>query len=213
MIRYIYLHGFASSPQSSKAQFFRRQFAAKGIQMEIPPLDGGDFTSLTVSGQLAVVEQAAGNDPVIVIGSSLGGYVAALFAARHPTVQGLVLLAPALKFPSRFRDRYPPEDLARWKRDGTVPIFHYGYGEERPLSYSIVEDAGKYEDLPQFSQPALILHGIHDDVVPVELSRVYAYGHPNVVLREFESGHELTNVLEVLWRETEEFLHSRYGML
>ena len=36
MTRVVYLHGFASSPHSSKAQFFRRKFAARGVPMEIP---------------------------------------------------------------------------------------------------------------------------------------------------------------------------------
>lgn len=206
MTRYIYLHGFASSPQSSKAQFFRKQFAARGIDLEIPRLDQGNFTGLTVTGQLGVIEQAAGEDSVTLIGSSLGGYLAALYAARHSTVQKLVLMAPALQFPRRFRERYAPEELALWKRQGTVGVFHYGYREEKPLSFQIVEDASKYEDQPEFGQPALILHGIHDDVVPVEISRVYASSRSNVTLRQFESGHELTNVLEDLWAETERFL-------
>ena len=206
MTRYIYLHGFASSPQSNKARFFHRQFAARGIDLEIPLLDQGNFTELTVTGQLGVIERTAGDDPVTLIGSSLGGYLAALFAARHRSVQKLVLMAPALQFPRRFRERYAPEDLARWKREGTVPVFHYGYKEERPLSFQIVEDAAKYEDCPDFREPALILHGIQDDVVPVEISRVYASGHPNVTLREFPSGHELTDVLGDLWAETERFL-------
>ena len=206
MTNYIYLHGFASSPQSNKAQFFRKQFAARGIDLEIPRLDQGNFTGLTVTGQLGVIEQAAGAEPVTLIGSSLGGYLAALYAARHSSVQKLVLMAPALQFPRRFRERYAPGELARWKHQGTVPVFHYGYQEEKPLSFQIVEDANKYEDQPEFRQPALILHGIHDDVVPVEISRVYANSHSNVTLREFEGGHELTNVLEQLWRETERFL-------
>src|SRR5690349_16817674 len=179
MTRYIYLHGFASSPQSSKARFFRKQFAERGIDLEIPRLDQGNFTELTVSGQLRVIERAAGADPVTLIGSSLGGYLAALYAARHRTAQKLVLMAPALQFPRRFRERYSPEDLALWKRQGTVPVFHYGYQEEKPLSFQIVEDASKYEDQPEFPQPALILHGIHDDVVPVEVSRVYVSSHSN----------------------------------
>jgi hypothetical protein len=206
MTRYIYLHGFASSPQSGKARFFHRQFAAKGIPLEIPELDQGDFTGLTVSGQLALIERVAGESPVTLIGSSLGGYLAALYAARHRSVQKLVLMAPALQFPRRFRERYAPADMADWKRLGMVSVYHYGYEENRPLGFQLVEDASKYEDEPEFSQAALILHGIHDDVVPVDLSRSFAARHDNVRLRELESGHELTNVIEDLWIETERFL-------
>jgi pimeloyl-ACP methyl ester carboxylesterase len=95
MTRVVYLHGFASSPLSGKAQFFRRKFEALGIAMEIPRLDEGRFEELTISSQLAVIEQAVGGQPAILIGSSLGGYLAALYASRHPSrVEKLVLSAP-----------------------------------------------------------------------------------------------------------------------
>jgi uncharacterized protein len=210
-MQFIYLHGFASSPQSAKAQFFRKKFAApkfveQGMALEIPRLDQGDLKGLSITGQLQVVERAVGDGPAILMGSSLGGYLAALFAARHSSVEKLVLLAPAFQFPRRWRERYSSEDLALWKLHGSIPVFHYGYQEERPLGYQIVEDAQRYEDEPEFPQPALVLHGIHDDVVPVEISRAYAARHANVSLRLFDSGHELTNVLEGLWEETARFL-------
>src|ERR1700687_2251097 len=102
MTRVVYLHGFASSPLSSKAQFFRRKFAACGVPMEIPQLDEGRFEELTISRQLGVIERAVGEQPAILIGSSLGGYLAALYASLHASlhkdqrpsqIERLVLLA------------------------------------------------------------------------------------------------------------------------
>ncbi len=206
-MRFVYLHGFASGPQSTKAQFFRKMFAAQGLPLEIPRLDQGDFKGLTITGQLRAIEQAVADEPAILMGSSLGGYLAALFAARHACIEKLVLLAPAFQFPTRWRERYSPEDLGRWKLQGSIPVFHYGYQEDCPLGYQIVEDTQRYEDEPEFQQPALVLHGVHDEVIPVEISRTYAARHAaNVRLRVFDSGHELTNVLEDLWEETLRFL-------
>jgi uncharacterized protein len=202
----VYLHGFASSPQSGKAQFFRKRFAEKGLGLEIPQLDGGDFTHLTVTGQLQVVNATVAGQPTILFGSSLGGYLAALYAARHANIEKLVLLAPAFQLPSRWRERYPPEELERWQRLGSIPVFHYGYNREIPLGYQFMEDSRNYEDEPEFAQPALVLHGSHDPVVPASISIGYAARHPNVTLRLFDSGHELTNVLEDLWAETSLFL-------
>ncbi|HEY1755726.1 MAG TPA: YqiA/YcfP family alpha/beta fold hydrolase [Bryobacteraceae bacterium] len=204
--QYIYLHGFASSPQSSKAQFFRKQFADKGLTLEIPALDGGDFTHLTITGQLQIVDAAVDGEPTILFGSSLGGYLAALYAARHANIEKLVLLAPAFQFPSRWRQRYSPEELARWQREGSAPVFHYGYNREVPLGYQLLEDSQNYEDEPEFAQPALILHGSLDTVVPASISTAYAARHSRVSLKLFDSGHELTNVLEDLWAETAHFL-------
>jgi len=206
--RFVYLHGFASSPQSSKAQFFRKQFAEKGLALEIPQLDGGDFTHLTITGQLQILDSIVAGQPTTLIGSSLGGYLAALYAARHDNISKLVLLAPAFQFPSRWRLRHPLEELERWRRDGSIPVFHYGHHRELPLGYQLMDDSERYEDEPEFAQPALVLHGSHDLVVPASISTGYAARHSNVTLRLFDSGHELTNVLEELWVETAAFLFS-----
>ena len=176
------------------------------MKLEIPRLDQDDFEGLTITGQLQVIERAVADGPAVLMGSSLGGYLAALFASRHRSIEKLVLMAPAFQFPRRWRERYSSEDLARWKLQGSIPVFHYGYQEDRPLGYQILEDAQKYEDEPEFQQPALVLHGIHDEVVPVGISKSYAARYANVSLRLFDSGHELTNVLEDLWEETLRFL-------
>jgi pimeloyl-ACP methyl ester carboxylesterase len=205
-MRIVYLHGFASSPQSGKASFFAQKFAAAGVPFTAPQLDEGNFEGLTISGQLGVIEKAVHGEPVVLMGSSLGGYLAALYAARHPEIEKLVLLAPAFEFPTRWRARYSDEELEHWRRRGTIPFFHYGFKEERGLGFQIVDDARKYEDEPAFHQPALVLHGRKDDVVPPALSKAFAEGHPNVILRLLDSGHELTDVLEDLWMETATFL-------
>jgi len=202
----VYLHGFASSPNSGKAQFFRRKFAAAGVPMEIPQLDEGNFEGLTISGQLKVIERAIAGKPAILMGSSLGGYLAALYSARHPEIERLVLLAPAFQFPRRWRARYSADEAEDWKRNGSVPVFHYGDGRERHLGYQFVEDSAQYEDEPVFSQPALIMHGLRDTVVPSSISSAYAEVHPNVKLILMESGHELTDVLDPMWTQISNFL-------
>jgi uncharacterized protein len=205
-MRIVYLHGFASSPQSGKARFFAEKFGALGVPFTAPQLDEGNFEGPTISGQLGVVEREVRGEPVVLMGSSLGGYLAALYAARHQEIEKLVLLAPAYQFPTRWRARYSAEELELWRRRGTIPFFHYGFKEERGLGFQMVEDARKYEDEPAFRQPALVLHGLKDDVVPAALSKAFAERHPNVTLRLLDSGHELTDVLEDLWMETATFL-------
>lgn len=206
MKRIVYLHGFASSPQSNKAQFFARRFAELGVACDVPRLDRGNFEALTVTGQLEVVDQAVGEETVILMGSSLGGYVAAIYAARHKNIERMILLAPALQFPSRWRNRFTAAEFEEWRRTGSREFFHYAYGENRPLGYRFVEDAVQYEDQPDFTQPALILHGSRDDVAPVEVSEKFAASHRNARLKIVPSGHELTDVLETLWAETAGFL-------
>jgi pimeloyl-ACP methyl ester carboxylesterase len=222
-MRIVYLHGFASGPLSNKAQFFRARFEELGVPVEVPRLDEGDFETLTVTSQLGVIDRAvrsgdplgiwqaarppAPQGPVTLIGSSLGGYLAALYASRHPeNVDRLVLLAPAFQFPSRWRKRFAGQELAEWQRTGRKNFYHYSFKGDRPLGYQFVEDAVQYEDEPDFGQPALIFHGTRDDVVPAEVSEQFALHHPNVRVCLVESGHELTDVLDKLWLETAAFL-------
>jgi len=66
--------------------------------------DEGRFEALTISGQLQGDRAGRRRSSVILMGSSLGGYLAALYASRHPDqVERLVLLAPAFSSPGAGR--------------------------------------------------------------------------------------------------------------
>ena len=206
MTRILYLHGFASGPASNKARFFERTLTAAGARFTALDLARGDFEHLTISGQLQAVHEAAAGEPAALIGSSLGGYLAALYAARHTEVTRVALLAPGFGFARRWPERLGPEAVAHWRRTGWMEVFHYGEGRNRALSYALIEDGAQYEDYPDFTQPALIFHGAQDDVVPAEFSRRFAAGRSNVKLEIVDSGHELLNVLEAIGAKVTEFL-------
>jgi pimeloyl-ACP methyl ester carboxylesterase len=206
-VKLIYLHGFASGPMSSKAQFFRRRFEALGVDMWIPDLSEGNFEGLTLSGQLRVIETTAGGgEDVRLIGSSMGGYLAALYAARHAEVSRIALMAPAFGFARRWPLTLGEERIAEWRRTGWLSMYHYGDKVESRVGYGLLQDAERYEDYPDISQPALIFHGRDDDVVPVESSVEFAARHPQVTLHVMDSGHELLNVLEEMWTEMRRFM-------
>ena len=139
-MRYIYLHGFASSPASTKARYFAARLAEIGITVDIPALDGGDFEHLTITGQLAIVDRLAGGEPVCVMGSSMGGYLAALYASLHAETAKVVLLAPAFCFTSRWPSSLGEDRVADWRRTGRMTLFHYGEKREREIGYGWLED-------------------------------------------------------------------------
>src|SRR3989442_12997078 len=129
---FAYLHGFASGPGSTKAQFFRTRLAQHGMAWDIPEL-APDFTHVTITGMLAIVEAILARGPAVLLGSSLGGYLAALAAARWPEhVRGLVLFAPAFGFAARWEARIGPAALAPWRGGGTPPVPHDGLGRALP---------------------------------------------------------------------------------
>jgi uncharacterized protein len=205
-MRFVYFHGFASGPQSRKAQAFREAFANRGVELEIPRLDQGDFEHLTISCQLRMVEARLAGAPCRLIGSSMGGYLAALYAAAHPEVARLVLLAPAFGFASRWREMQGPEVISHWRDTGWLEVFHYGDKAQRRVHYGLLEDAANFPGFPDFRQEALIFHGVGDTVVPVEFSREFVASHKNARLREMDSDHDLLNVLDVITGEAVPFL-------
>jgi pimeloyl-ACP methyl ester carboxylesterase len=206
-MRFLYLHGFASSPASRKARFFVEKLQALGIQLEALDL-APDFESLTISGQLDVVAQAAKGEPAVLIGSSLGGYLAALYASQHEEVDRLVLLAPAFNFYQVWRQELGPIKLEEWRKNRTILIYHYGMGREAPLGFPFIQDAERYPGFPEFRQPCLLLHGLHDKVVPFDSSALLAARCNNIELVSLASGHELTDVLDEIWNISSTFLLS-----
>ncbi len=203
----LYLHGFASSPQSRKALFFSEKLRASGFPVEIPDLAQSDFEHLTLSRQLKFIEGIVGGRDVILIGSSLGGYLASLYAARHAEAKKLVLLAPAFGFRELWIASLGPERLAEWKARGVLNVFHYGAGRELPLAYDFLEDSRDLDPFPLVRQPVLIFHGTRDAVVPLEQSLAFVRLNPQAKLVRFEeSGHELTDVLDQMWSAAESFL-------
>lgn len=206
-MKVIYLHGFASGPGSRKARFFRARLEESGVQVDVPDLAEGDFENLTITGQMAVLDRLVRGESVRLIGSSMGGYLAALYAAKNPVgVDRLLLLAPAFGLADRWPGIIGEEAMHRWRNTGKLPVFHYGEQRYRDLGLAMLEDSRRWESNPAFLQPALIFHGVNDVVVPVEASRQFAALHSNARLLELDSDHELLNVLPAIWDQSKAFL-------
>lgn len=202
----LYLHGFASSSRSSKGMFLANRFAELGVEVVLPALDEGVFEELTITRQLQFIARVAARmRPSIMIGSSLGGYLAALHAAREPvTAPALVLLAPAFDFARRLSRRLGPQ-MEAWQRDGTLAFHHYGLGREAPLAYRFLQDALLYEPFPEVTVPTKILHGRFDDVVDPALSVEFAHGRPQVEVEWLDSDHQLLDVTDEIWHSIRAF--------
>jgi len=122
-----------------------------------------DTTLTELIADARSVLEASG--PAFLVGSSLGGLVAAWTAARHPEfVRGLVLLAPALRFLPRL--------IARSRADGTIVLDH-GVGELR-FSERVRADLERHDETEMAAAirpPVFVAHGALDDTVPVDASR------------------------------------------
>lgn len=200
---YIYLHGFASSPKSAKAQDIGDRFTQIQTNLKIPDLNAGDFSQLTITRQLTQVAAEFSNDstPVTLIGSSLGGLTAAHLGQQSLQVQRLVLLAPAFGFLSHWLPKLGDEEVQRWQQEKYIMVYHYGEQRPLPLSYDFVTDAAQYQEkLLQRPISTLILHGKKDEVIPIKASQDFAQSRPWVELVELDSDHALSNVMEEIWQ-------------
>jgi hypothetical protein len=209
-MRVVYLHGFASSVQSSKARTFADRLAAYDIRAEIPDFNLPEFETLTVT---RMVEQTGdlitgGGGPVALIGSSLGAFVAVHVAVRHPeTVDRVVLLAPALDFAQTRMRELGDAAIARWRETGRLDVYHYGFGRVLPVGYGLYADASRYDAFGlQLTQSVLIFQGTRDTVVDPTMAQRFAATRPNVTLRLLEDDHQLLTSMPAIWDETRAFL-------
>jgi pimeloyl-ACP methyl ester carboxylesterase len=137
--RLLFIHGSDSNSQTYKATILRSLF---------PGMVTPDFTG-SLSERMAQLEAILGDQTGwTIVGSSLGGLMAALFTTQAPgQVQKLVLLAPALTLPE-FAE-IPPASIAvptviiQGRRDELIPLEAARRLAEKAfthLTYLVVDD-------------------------------------------------------------------------
>jgi pimeloyl-ACP methyl ester carboxylesterase len=204
------LHGFASSGQSTKAQYVRekirtvRQVAFDAFDFNPTPKD---FEYLTITGMIDRLRQYVLDRHLglmSVVCSSLGGLVGLHYARRYGGVERLLLLAPALSYLGAERTA---EQLEQWRQMGAAPIYHHGFGREMPLQYGFHEDGLRYRERVPPPVPVTIIHGRNDETVPISHSREYAAEYAEQVdLIEVDSVHTLYDQLPFIWEQMRMFL-------
>jgi pimeloyl-ACP methyl ester carboxylesterase len=207
-----YLHGFASSGQSSKAAYFASKLAPHRVTLHTPDFNEPDFRSMTITRMIEQVGRgldAAGDGPVVLIGSSLGGFVAVQAAMKWPErVTTLVLLAPAVDLRAERMGELGDRGLADWKASGETMVFHYGYGRMMPIGYGLYEDARQYDTMNAVvSQPIQIFQGTRDAAVSPKVVEAWAASRPNVDLHLLDDDHQLLASLDCIWEKMSGFLN------
>jgi pimeloyl-ACP methyl ester carboxylesterase len=204
----LYLHGFASGPSSAKGRAFEELFGSIGVALHRADLTPGaeGFERSTPLTMLSEAEKAlAATGARVVMGSSLGGYLAALLAARHPSIERLVLLAPAFRLFERWRARLTREQADAWKAEG-LWVDHHVTKDRRRLGYRFMEDAATLPAFPEVRVPALCFAGRRDDTVPLEDVAAFVDRTPGARLVVLDDGHELVASVPRIFEEMRQFL-------
>lgn len=203
----VWMGGFRSDMAGTKAQVLADWALARGQAHVRFDYFGhgeseGDFAQGTISrwreDALAVLDELA-SGPVVVVGSSMGGWLACLAAlARPDQVQGLVLIAPAPDFTERLMGPEIDAEARRSLAETGVWMRPSDYGEPYPISAALLEDGDRWSILPgpvPVQAPTRILQGGADPDVPWRhaLELAWAIQTPDVVFQLITDGdHRLS---------------------
>jgi pimeloyl-ACP methyl ester carboxylesterase len=174
----VWLGGFGSDMAGTKAQAIADWAAELGRAYVRFDYFGhgessGDFAQGTITrwraDALAVLDELT-EGPLVLVGSSMGGWISCLVAAVRPErIKAMVLIAPAPDFTEKLMapeiDAAGREALAR---DG-VWLRPSDYGDPYPITANLLEDGARWSILPgpvPIEAPVRILQGGADPDVP-----------------------------------------------
>ena len=193
-MRYAYLHGFASGPGARKAAALAAALEGLAIELARPDLNRPSFARLSVGAALEEIDRMAASAPGdrwSLVGSSLGGYLAARWAELRPDrVERLVLLCPAFDPAALWPAIVGPSAFARWRADGELSLPD-ATGTLVPVHWAFYEEMARAPAFPDVPCATRIVHGTRDETVPIAGSRRYAATRPHVSLCELDDDHSL----------------------
>jgi len=175
---FVWLSGFKSDMQGGKVLALEAWAKGQGHPFLAFDYSGhgesdGAFADGTISrwraDTLAVLD-ALIDGPQILVGSSMGGWMALLAAlARPETVAGLVLIAPAPDFTQKLMWPGLSSEAQQEIETMGVHMQPSDYGEPVPITRALIEDGRQWQilDAPiSFDGPVRILQGMQDPDVP-----------------------------------------------
>ena len=174
----VWLGGFRSDMTGTKAQALATWAAARGqayvrFDYFAHGESTGDFAKGTITrwrdDALAVLAELV-EGPAVLIGSSMGGWIACLAAMAKPDrVKGMVLVAPAADFTETLiTPEIPSEGRAELARNG-VWFRPSLYGEPYPITRALLEDGARWSIMSgpvPIEVPVRVLQGGADPEVP-----------------------------------------------
>ena len=211
MVQFAYFHGYASSPLSRKGVYLAERLESQGVTLHRPDLNQPSLSEQSFEKIFEFLDKfdATHCNPLEkwrIIGSSMGGFIAAAWAERRPErVDRLLLLCPGFNMKNRWRALLGASVMDHWKESGwlTRPD---GAGVMTKIHYKNVEELETLPAFPKAACPCHIIHGRSDETVPFESSEGYCQENPELTLIPVDDDHSLMKSLSMIEQETLEFL-------
>ena len=217
-----FLHGLLSDAEGTKSMTLWQQAEHANrswirFDMRAHGQSDGSFDEFRISRAIedtSLVLSLFPDRPKVLVGSSMGGWVAAQ-AALDPTlnIRGLVLIAPAFSFMKTIFHSLAPAEQQQWKETG-YKTFESSYPDsDFTLAHDAVVDSLDYDLFSHpvsYNHPVRILHGALDDVVPVNQSvKFQKHVQSQVELEILQQGdhrltddvHRITEAVDEIWPE------------
>lgn len=179
----IFLHGLMSNMNGAKALYLM-DYCKKNNYNFIKfdnfghGSSAGEFRKQTISSWLSGIEiilKELVNDSAILIGSSMGGWIALLAALKFKSkIKGLITLAAAPDFTERLWDQLNLDEQSKLQKEKILEITGKNCIDKYPISYKLIEDARNHllltKDKIGINVPVHLIHGILDEDVSYDVS-------------------------------------------
>ncbi len=206
----IFVHGFRSDMNGTKAQFLEQVCLAENRQMTRFDCFGhgqssGGFEQGTISQWVKNVTDILTHltqGPQILIGSSMGAWLALRAAALYPSrIAGIITLAAA---PDFTEELFWPSlnDIQRQslEREGICYVKSNESDSSYPITRELIEDGRKHLILTSslsLDCPVTLIHGMEDHDVPyhysIKLAHIITSNNISITLRK-KSDHRLSSL-------------------
>ncbi len=182
----MFLGGFMSDMQGSKAEFLEETCIARGqgfirFDYQGHGLSSGKFTEGTISKWLDdanfIIDNLTNDMPVILIGSSMGGWLSLLLGINKPSrIESIIGIAAAPDFSIDMYNLEFSELQKTELRDNGITYFDSDYGDPYPITKNLMDDANQNLILDKpinINCPVRLIQGMRDkSVIPEKANRI-----------------------------------------